>query len=353
MQELRGTGSAVGVLLLVTMLPALFAPITGVVSDRFDRRTVLLGCEAFQAVFGLVIVVWLPDLAPLLGLVFVKSIAATVADTAGRTAIPALVSDADLVSANAWFGGTRQAADVVGPLLGGLIVAVANVRTALVVDVATFVVGVPLVLRLPMLAPEVREHVTGWIADARAGMRYLAGHRIAGGLAFAFFLIGFTAADDVALPFLARELGSGDFGIGVLYAAVAVGLVLGFAVLAHRRVRVAPVAGFVGGCVVVGFAEIFTGLAPAIAFAVLFQIGRGVGTAAIDTNLQTMLQRSVPADMLGRVFANVYGAVGVSAALSVAVAGPLLDATSPGTVLVLAGVAALVAAAGSALLLRR
>ena len=85
----------------------------------------------------------------------------------------------------------------------------------------------------------------------------------------------------------------------------------------------------------------------------LFQIVRGLGTAAVDTNLQTMLQRSVPADMLGRVFANVYGAVGVSAAISVAIAGPLLDATSPGTVLVLAGIAALVAAVGSALLLRR
>ena len=139
----------------------------------------------------------------------------------------------------------------------------------------------------------------------------------------------------------------------MLYAAVAAGLVLGFAVLAHGRVSVAPVAGFVGGCVVVGVGEIFTGLAPAIAVAVLFQIVRGLGTAAIDTNLQTMLQRSVPADMLGRVFANVYGAVGVSAAISVAIAGPLLDATSPGTVLVLAGIAALVAAVGSALLLRR
>ena len=219
------------------MLPSVFAPITGVFADRFDRRSVLLGCEVFQAIVGLVIVVWLPALAPLLVLVFAKSIAASIADTAGRSALPALVDDADLVGANAWFGGTRQAADVLGPLLGGLLVAVANVRTALAIDMITFVIAVPLVLRLPALTPEARAHVSSWIADAREGLRYLADHRIAGGLALAFFLIGLTAADDVALPFLAREFGAGDFGIGVLYAAVAAGLVLGFAVLADGRVR--------------------------------------------------------------------------------------------------------------------
>jgi hypothetical protein len=350
-QQLRGTGSAVGVLLLVTMLPSLFGPLTGVVTDRFDRRLALLGCEVGQAVVGLVIVVWLPDLAPLLLLVFAKSIAGTIADTTGRTAIPAVVDDADLTRANAWFGGSRQAADVLGPLLGGVLVAVGDVRTALAVDTLTFVVAIPLVLRLPAL--EARTSAAGgWFSDAVAGLRYLVHNRITRALAVGFFVLGLTGGDDVALPFLARELGSGDIGIGVLYAAVAFGLIVGFTLLARRTVELAPALAFVGGCVVVGGGEIFTGLAPTIALAVAFQIVRGLGTAAIDTGLQTMLQRSVPPEMLGRVFANVFGAVGVTAAISVGVAGPILDATSPGTVLVLSGFAALAAAAVSASLLR-
>jgi hypothetical protein len=95
-----------------------------------------------------------------------------------------------------------------------------------------------------------------------------------------------------------------------------------------------PAAGFIGGSVVVGVGETLTGVAGAIVLAVAFQMVRGVGTAAIDVNLQTLLQRSVAPAMLGRVFANVYGAVGVAAAFSVAIAGPFLGATSPGTVLV-------------------
>ena len=122
-----------------------------------------------------------------------------------------LVPDADLVAANAWYGSVRQAADVVGPLLGGVFVAVWSVRGALTVDVATFVVSVPLVLRLPRLAPEPAD-ASSWLSDARAGVRYVFGNRVARGLSVGFFLIGLGAADDVALPFLARETGIGAGG---------------------------------------------------------------------------------------------------------------------------------------------
>ncbi len=352
-QRVEGSGSAVGLLLLMTMLPSCLAPFTGVVVDRFDRRLVLVTAEAVQAILALVVVIWLPGLAPLLVLIFLKSVAATVGDIAGRSAIPSVVTDDGLVAANAWFGGARQAADVIGPVLGGVLVAVASVRTALGVDVATFVLGIPLLLRLPALLPIAAERTGNWLADARAGVRYLAGNRVARAVAIGFLILGLTGADDVALPFLARELGSGEVGIGVLYAAVALGLVAGFALLARGRFPMSATAGFVGGCVVVGIGESLTGIAGAIALAVVFQMVRGVGTAAIDVNLQTLLQRSVAPEMLGRVFANVYGAVGIAAALSVAVAGPFLDATSPGTVLVATGLAAFAAAATTAFLLRR
>jgi MFS family permease len=353
LQATEGTGAAVGLLLLVTMLPSVFAPISGVVVDRFDRRRVLVGAELAQAVVAAVIVVALPGLAPLLVLVFVKSIAASIGDIAGRSAIATVVDDDDLVAANAWFGGARQAADVVGPVLGGVFVAVASVRFALAVDLATFLVGVPLLLRLPALAPAAVARVAGWLADARDGLAYIAMHPMARAFAISFFLLGFGAADDVALPFLARQLGAGDVGIGVLYGAVALGLVVAYVAMGRGRFGTTPLRGFVAGCIVVAVGEVFTGLAGAIAIAVAFQFVRGIGAAAIEVNLQTGLQRSVPPDMLGRVFANVYGAVGVSAAISTGVAGPLVDATSPGTVLVATGLAAFAAAATTALLLRR
>jgi MFS family permease len=354
LQRTDGTGRAVGLLLLVTMLPSVLAPFTGVVVDRYDRRRVLATAEYAQAVVGAVVVVWLPALAPLLILVLVKSIAATLTDIAGRSAIADLVPRDRLVVANAWFGGARQAGDVLGPLLGGVLVAVSSVRTAIAVDVATFVVAVPLLLRLPALRPTPAHGAARhWLADARAGLSYIARHRVARAVTVGFFVVGLTAADDVALPFLARDLGAGDVGVGVIYAAVAAGLVVGFVALGRGRITATPVAGFVGGCLVLGVGEVLTGLAGALAVAVTFQLVRGLGAAAIDVHLQTLLQRSVPPDTRGRVFANVYGAVGLAAAISTGVAGPLVDATAPGTVLVLAGLVAFAAAAATTVLLRR
>lgn len=106
------------------------------------------------------------------------------------------------------------------------------------------------------------------------------------------------------------------------------------------------------GAAIAGIGNALTGIARAIAIAIGFQMVRGLGTALLDTNLQTLLQRSVERPMLGRVFANVYGAVGIAAAVSVILGGVLLDATSPGTVLVVAGVLAIAASIVAALLLR-
>ena len=82
--------------------------------------------------------------------------------------------------------------------------------------------------------------------------------------------------------------------------------------------------------------------AAAVVFAM--QAGRGLGIAAIDVASNTLLQRLVPDALLGRVFANLYGAVGASAALSYVAGGLLLDATDAPTTLIVAGVGGVLAA---------
>ena len=57
--------------------------------------------------------------------------------------------------------------------------------------------------------------------------------------------------------------------------------------------------------------------------------------------------------MLGRVLANVYGGVGVAAAVGYLLGGPVLDATSPRTAFVIVGCGGLAGAAVTAVLLRR
>ena len=81
------------------------------------------------------------------------------------------------------------------------------------------------------------------------------------------------------------------------------------------------------------------------------QTVRGLGIAAMDVATNTLLQRLVPPGMLGRVFGNLYGAIGVAAALSYVGGGLLLDATSAPVTLMVAGAGGTLATLGVALTL--
>jgi MFS family permease len=352
----RGSGSGVGLLLLVVALPSLLSPVTGVVADRFDRRLVLAMSELAQGVIAVVIVAWLPSFGLLLLLVYARALAATIGEPAGRSAVPSLVGDADLTRANALLGGVREVAQVLGPLFGGLIVAAASVRAGLAVDAASFFVAAPLLLRLPKLParepapPETARPTVR--AQSGEGLRYVMHDPVARAAAIGFFLVGFTAADDVALPFLAHTLGAGDVGVGLLYAAAAFGLVLGYLSLVRTAAGRSVTTGMVLGAALLGIGNGLTGVAQWIALAVVFQIVRGTGAALFDANVQTMLQRSVAPELLGRVMANVYGAVNVAAAIAVVVGGLLLDITSSRVVLVSAGAVGVIASGAVFALLR-
>lgn len=313
-QATEGTGTAVGLLLLAASLPRLLSPLAGTVAGRIDQRLVLAGGEVGQGLLLAVALVWLPPLPVLVVLLLLKATIVSVSEPAVVTAIPAVVADDDLLVANSLLGGLRQAGEVVGPLLGGVIVAGGGVRAGLAVDALTFLLSVPLLARLPAMAPPAARG-TGVLADAGAGLRHTLRDRVAGPLTLGFFLTGLAAGDDVALPFLARVLDAGERGIGVLYAAVGAGLLLGYVVLARRGSRVRPMTGLVAGAVVAGLGNALTGASPVIVAAVAFQLVRGAGIALYETMLQTLLQRAVPRDLLGRVLTNVYGAVHVGACL--------------------------------------
>jgi MFS family permease len=86
--------------------------------------------------------------------------------------------------------------------------------------------------------------------------------------------------------------------------------------------------------------------------AFVVQTTRGIGLAAIDVAASTLIQRNVPARLLGRVFGSLYGAIGVAAALSYVAGAVLLDLTSPRITFLVAGTGGLIATLATAAALR-
>jgi MFS family permease len=376
--ETTGQAVAVAVLLLAgDFAPALLGPLTGTVADRLDRRRVMVACELVQGALVVAIALWLPPLPLLVVLVGLRAAAGQVFQPASRAAVPAVVPERDLERANAAVGVATNGGETLGPLLAALLLPVLEVRGVLLVDAASFLVSAALLGLLPALAGAGRGPGPrpSFLADAAGGLRYLRGQAVVRVAALGYFaVVACTGIDDVALVFLATgTFGAGEAAVGLLLAAVGVGLLAGYALLARAgsaaprtrptdrgtppaaAPRTPPAAA---GLLLAGFAvssagNLLTGLAWAAAAAFALQAVRGLGIAAMDVAATTLVQRTVPPDLRGRVFGSLYGGIGVAAALAYLLGGLLLDRTTPRVAFVAAGAAGLLATGATALALRR
>jgi MFS family permease len=346
--DTAGQALAIALLLLVgDFVPSLVSPISGAISDRFDRKRVMIVCEVIQGAVLLLIAVALPALPLLLVLVAVRAIAGQVFQPASRAAVPALVADRDLETANSSLGFGTNGAEAAGPLLAAALFPFVGVRGVLLVDAATFAISALLLARLPAMPPAA---VPGGarrslLTDARQGLGYIWRHRALRIITLGFCaIVAFNGIDDVALVLLAKDtFAAGDSAVGLLLGAVGVGLLLGYLLLARYSRRLSMTVLLLLGFAISSVGNLLTGLAWAVAAAVALQAVRGLGIAAMDVASNTLLQRLVPTEMLGRVFGNLYGAIGVAAALSYVGGGLLLDATSAPLTFILVGAAGTIA----------
>ncbi|MFI6258454.1 MFS transporter [Micromonospora zamorensis] len=355
--ETTGQALAISLLLLVgDFAPSLLGPFTGALTDRLDRRRLMIVCELVQAGVLLVIVLTLPPLPVLLVLVAIRATASQIFQPASRAAVPALVADRDLETANSTVGFGANTAEAVGPLIAAALFPVVGVRGLLLVDAVSFLVSTALLATLPSLPAATGDgRQPSLLGQARAGIGYLLSVPTVRVIFLGFAaVVAFNGVDDVALVLLARDTFQvGSSAAGLLLGAVGLGLVAGYALLSRWGTRASMPLLLIVGFAVSSVGNLLTGLAWAVAAAIALQAVRGLGLAAMDIASITLLQRTVPAGMLGRVFGNLYGAIGVAAATSYIAGGLLLDATSAPVTLVIAGVGGLVATGIVALRLPR
>ncbi|MFD2081336.1 Predicted arabinose efflux permease, MFS family [Actinopolymorpha cephalotaxi] len=353
----RGGGPAVATLLIVSdFSPSFLAPVLGSIGDRFDRRRLMIATQILQAGTVLAIAAWLPALPVLLLLVAVNASLARAFEPASSSAVPQLVSDADLVRANSMIGFGTYGLALVGPLGAAALTPLVGLRGVLVANAGAFLISVALLRRLPPLSPTqpgqdqpAPRHRPALWRDTMSGLRYVWADRTVRATLIGFtLLVACTGLDDVALVFLAKNtFHAGDSVASLLYAGADVGVLLGFLALT-RVTRLAAVPYFVAGMAVGSLGNLLTGLSWAVLPAIVCQAVRGVGIASLEAGSRTLVQRCVPNAMQARVFANLSTAIGLAAGVSYVGGGIVLLSTSPGAVLFAAGAAGLLVTIGTA-----
>ncbi len=355
-QERQGTGVAVGAVALAFGLPRIVGPLTGVLADRVELRRAMVLCDLGQAACFAALAA-LPPFGPILGLVVLTTLLQTIYGPARTAAIPALVEDGELLAANASLGVAYNLNAAIGPLLGGIVFALIGPSAVLWINAASFVFSALLTTRLSRIEPRHGEEADvpeAVLASLRAGARFVLADSLTRVLLLSLlFAIGFVAIDQVALVFLVREtLGGSAAAYGVVCAVYGVGTIAGSVGVLARLHAPAPRV-YLAGLLLTALGTLLTGLAPLVAVVALTQAVAGGGDGAALTGMDTIIQRYVPRQLVGRVFGFLLAAISLGTGLASLLGGVLVDATSPRAALLIAGAGALLVAALAAPVLRR
>jgi MFS family permease len=308
--RITGSAAAVGAIGLVQLGPMVVASLAGgPVIDTHDRRQILLLAQAGLMVASALLLAGALADDPPLALVYIAAAlngALLSVSMPTRSAMtPNLVPRAMLPAAAALNQVMWNTAAIVGPAVGGVIVARAGLSWAYGIDLATYVVAFGFALLLHAQIPhrpegEVQEQ--GWAA-VRTGLRFLRGRPILQST-FTVDIVAMVFGMPRALfPVLAREqFGRGPEAVGWLFSAVAVGalvgaLASGWVTRIRRQGLAVLVAVTVWGCGVIAFGLAGDRLTLALA-SLAIAGGADVISAVFRSTIQ---QLTVPDALRGRL----------------------------------------------------
>jgi MFS family permease len=293
---------------LFTVPHLLFGLLIGAWTDRTDRRRLMIATDVLAAIVvasvplaaaaGALSVWWV------LAVVFVASTLSIFFEAAQFGAIPSLVPQGDLVSANGRIQASFAAATVAGPLVAGALLVVLPVAELLYIDAATFLVsaGALSLIRRPFNPPLERPR-TSIREDIAEGLRYVLRHPVLRNISAMMALVNLVSVTAFAqLVLLAKErYAASDAQIGILFAAGGVGVFLCSLAAGPLRKRWSFGNVALGSLMVSGLLLVVLAFAPSYWIAVLcWGLSSGLGIL-FNINTGSLRQAIVPGHMLGRI----------------------------------------------------
>lgn len=346
--DLSNAPSALAMVGLAWSLPQIVLLLaSGVLSDRVDRRHLMIAGDVIRGfaigAIGVLSISGTLTMPLLVTLAVVYGAGQALFGPAFSAIVPQIVPEGLLVEANSLDQFVRPLAwMLIGPLLGGLLVATVGVGWAFVIDAATFAFSAVMIWAMgTRRLPRSSEESSSPWDDLKEGLRYVRGRPWlwAAMVVATVSLLATWGPWEVLVPFVVRnELGGSAAALGLVFGAgglgsVSVALAIGQrGRLPRRALTTLYVLWAIGMLMTAGF-----GLVSQIwqAMAVAF-VSESSITAVIIIYF-TLVQRLVPSHLLGRVTSldSMLSMAGVP--LSFAIVGPAAEAFGADGTLIVAG----------------
>jgi MFS family permease len=309
----RLTHSAVnlGLALTSAMLPyLLFGLVIGAWVDRVDRKQLMVlvnvGLAVVIGVIPLMSALDHLSLALIYGSTFLASTLGIFFQSAEFAAIPSLVGQDDLVTANGRIQASYSAATIAGPILAGFLASFFPIASLLTVDAASYVVSAVALLLVRSSfnsSSEGSGERKSVMEDVVEGLRYVLGHPVLRNISLMMAMVNFVGATTGAqiVLFAKQHLGATNAELGVLFAAEGAGIVVTGLAAGWFRKRWSFSTVALGALMASGLLTVAYALVPYFwAVVPLFGLTGGLGIL-FNINTTSLRQRIVPNHLLGRV----------------------------------------------------
>lgn len=298
------------------MIPRFFvSPYGGVIAERFERIHVMIAADLTRLVLmsGLTIVAVADGPAwAVITLAAGCSVSACAYDPATVAITPQMLGEEDLAAGNALIELINNIAIIAGPAVGALVLALGDPAVVFGIDAVTFIISALLLVRI-----RTRSTPTDVTGDGGPFRQMTVGIKAIVTSPTARILVSFPIAttmlygvDTVLFVFLSKnKLGTGAEGYGYLLVALGVGGVIAAAFV--NRLAAMPKLSLVLSVGMIAYAAPTAALvavhSPTVAFVI--EVVRGIATLIVDVLAMTALQRSLPPELISRVFGTFWAVI--------------------------------------------
>lgn len=349
---LTHSATTVGLLAFVSLTPtALFSPLVGLLIDRSEVKTLVMGANAGCALclVGLTAVRTPATLWLAFPLVFLASTLASLIRPATYAALPDLVPSEELEQANNLLGQLDTVANIVAPVLSGLLFVGGHPALTFVIAAVTYGAAATVGGTLRRLRPPVaaRPDDEGPLGRAVAGFRFLfveneqvlaAATLTASGLG-----LGIGAWYTLIVVLCAQSFHLGAQSAGFIDATWAGGGVAGSFLIAWLAPKLRFGGLFMAGAAVSAGSTVLLGLSPAGLLPFVIAGLLGSADILVLVGRTTVLQAATAPELLGRVFSAFEATQSVAMLLGALLVGPLIVATSARSATIMFGLLSLAA----------
>lgn len=369
--RITGSGTSFALSILLGTLPrVLLSPIAGSVADRADRKKMTVGLDLLSGAVVLALLV----LSLIYGLklpfiyatTFALSVISTFFGTTDSAALPKLVSDKNLVKINSYSRAIDSGSQIIGPVLGGLAFGLISMNLFLLVNGISFILSAISEMFIDFNFNKKEEgqkakdsmSISAVLQDIKEVFAFIKSNKLLCAVMPFSMSVNFlfSATFAVTWPFLINKvLGMTASQYGIIEGAYPAGMLVAALLMAKLPEKEKKLKGLVFGIAGIGIVTIVMGV-PGLGILKSFNIMLTFSLyivmlflmafflLMVDMPLTVVMQRSIPNEMLGRVWGVIYMISGSLQPLGIVLMGIFVDLIPAYTLFFVTGIYFIIAA---------